>query len=599
MTTLQRRPLVNRPQTTTSVPAAINSSRSVSASFKRPRSPDHVEPSAPRPISKRPRSSVSSQVACATRDVGKERRHAEREQQNAEFKEKYTRAFPSWTFYFDSENIDTEDSTIYMLEKRIEHLGGRIEGFFSREVTHLITNQSLPSVNDASAEKENSSKAAASKGHQLLRSPIKLKGRLLDEGVTTPSNNLMSNAAAWGLKIWNITKLESVLLRCDSSLPSNVTSQPPAIANPQRSLSRLLQSEKIHGISERDPAQKRHDFRYFSRASRFVLVEDMRQELATIAAHEYPVVKGRDDTVNPPWPVLHCHPKARGPFVPFDDREKKRWEKQQLAEKALEQEQKTHKDRISKAELMRKVQVQRGASNVNDLRRSVSMSNLHRRASYPVDRAYESHIIDFDADCDNPDSAYASGYLASGTMGGYMAASGNSVSVTSTTGTTSTGNSLRSLHIPPALRLQRHVLTSLKAPPIGDKASCTSQSTTMGPPTVIPAKQSVLRKSKSTNTLKLPKREEGNKPGYCESCRQKFDNFKLHIASRKHRKYATDAANFLQLDCVLARVQRHSREEIANERKRRESSLMSRCHHMGRGMNQHRPIHNDVDMVII
>ena len=47
----------------------------------------------------------------------------------------------------------------------------------------------------------------------------------------------------------------------------------------------------------------------------------------------------------------------------------------------------------------------------------------------------------------------------------------------------------------------------------------------MGPP-VLPERAHVLRKSKSTNTMRLPKREEGAKPGYCESCRVKFENFK-------------------------------------------------------------------------
>ena len=48
----------------------------------------------------------------------------------------------------------------------------------------------------------------------------------------------------------------------------------------------------------------------------------------------------------------------------------------------------------------------------------------------------------------------------------------------------------------------------------------------MGPPATIPDKAKFLRKSKSTNTLKLPKRDEASKPGYCESCRQKFEDFR-------------------------------------------------------------------------
>jgi regulatory subunit for Cdc7p protein kinase len=48
----------------------------------------------------------------------------------------------------------------------------------------------------------------------------------------------------------------------------------------------------------------------------------------------------------------------------------------------------------------------------------------------------------------------------------------------------------------------------------------------MPPPADIPDRVRMLRKSKSTNTLRLPKRDEKTKPGYCESCRAKFDDFK-------------------------------------------------------------------------
>jgi len=95
----------------------------------------------------------------------------------------------------------------------------------------------------------------------------------------------------------------------------------------------------------------------------------------------------------------------------------------------------------------------------------------------------------------------------------------------------------------------------------------------MGPPEKLP--QPGLRKSKSTNTLRLPKRDEGSKPGYCESCRVKFDDFATHVLSRKHQKFALDDANYLQLDCVLARVQRRTLQQFqAEDDQRRESPYL-------------------------
>lgn len=340
----------------------------------------------------------------------------------------------------------------------------------------------------------------------------------------------------FNIKIWSTGKLESVLERCLMSTTSVNPSQrstsaiatPAAVTTSQRSLTRLLESERLHGTTtERDPTQKRHDYRYFSRSSCFVLVEDMRQELATIHALEYPITKGRDGVERAAWPVLYCHPQSRGPFLEFDEREKKRWEKTQKAETDKERELEQQAKRRQEA-MQRKAQAQRKAG---DLRRSVSMSNLHRRASHD---AYPG-LLDPDVDADAiPDSANASGYLASGT-GGYMAASGNSVGITSTTGTTSTaGASFRNIKLPTALqeRIQSQVVTSRKFPSGAGTSGKVNQKDqgkkgTMGPPVGIPERPNgLLRKSKSTNTLRLSKREEGVKPGYCESCRMKFDDFK-------------------------------------------------------------------------
>jgi regulatory subunit for Cdc7p protein kinase len=191
---------------------------------------------------------------------------------------------------------------------------------------------------------------------------------------------------------------------------------------------------------------------------------------------------------------------------------------------------------MRREEERRKEQVRMHVKKTGDLRRSVSMSNLHRRATNPDTGS--RGFVDPDADGDYQDSANASGYLAStGTGGAYMAASGNSVGITSTTGTTSTaGCSGRAIQLPASLRgrIKQQVVTSRKFP-AADKAQGKRTAGTMGPPTGIPDRPNLLRKSRSTNTLRLPKRQEGSKPGYCESCRTKFDNFKTVSNGDPHR----------------------------------------------------------------
>jgi regulatory subunit for Cdc7p protein kinase len=303
------------------------------------------------------------------------------------------------------------------------------------------------------------------------------------------------------MKIWNSTKLDSVLSRC-LDLPSvskdiSTKSQPP----PTRQLERLLANEKTHGPSDRDPSQKRHDYRYFTKGSFFVLVEDLFDKTATIAMHEYPPTKDQKGKV--PWPVLHCDSRSRGPFIAFDEKEKARWEKAQKAKnktEVVDRKEAVLKDTRREAEAHVKA--------MGDLRRSVSLNNLHKRWAKEEPEA------------DVPDSTNASGFLVSGTGPGYMAASGNSVGVTSTTGTTSTTSGMAQGHLPLNIDslLKRQVVTSRRALPKGKPGN-------MEPPP-IPSRPGHLKKSKSTNTLKLSKREEGSKPGYCESCRLKFDDFK-------------------------------------------------------------------------
>lgn len=370
--------------------------------------------------------------------------------------------------------------------------------------------------------------------------------------IRSGGEDLVANAVIHGIKIWNASKLNSVLARIldlPSSRPSGISRQQNAAqtAATRPTLSHLLQNEKIHGTMERDPAQKRHDYRYFTKGSCFVLIEDMNQELATIAAHEYPLFKEpknqKENPVKKPWPVLHCHPHSRNPFTPFDEKEKKRWEKQQQADEE-EEEERARRKRERQMKAFRKAE----SKKTGDLRRCVSLNNFKRRHSHPNPNGA---CIDLDEDDDEDfESANASGYLASGAGMGYVAASGNSVGITSNTGTTSMANpALRNRQLPAAMRAKQHVLTSRK-PPVKTKVEDIDAQAIMGPPKVPSKEPPVLKKSKSMNTIKLPKREEGSKPGYCESCRTKFDDFSSVCQSRFH-----STPNLANLISVACRVQ--------------------------------------------
>ncbi|KAJ7592657.1 Dfp1/Him1, central region-domain-containing protein [Mycena floridula] len=519
MATASRNPLSSRLH-------SIQKSNPFSQSkIKRPRSP---EPVADNVVQKRSRLAVVAPAAGpASRDKKKETKQ-ERAARDAVWKDKYTRHFPEFSFYFDKDNI-AADTDLHFLVKRIKHLKGTIEPFFSKNVTHLISDQPIP--------KEPDDLEAGDKENKSINRSKKTRGELI------------AKAQQFDMKIWNSPKLLTVLERL---VPATI----PATNNAAASLNRMLESERIHGTSERDPTQKRHDFHYFTKGSFFVVVEDMKDELATIVAQEYDNPK---DGAKPSWPVLHLDPRARGPFVEFDDKERRRYERaQRCLQDGERQEEKRRKLRMEEA-ARRKAEAESRTRRAGggDLRRTVSLTNLHRQAALEVDA---------DLDLDAGESANASGFLASG-PGGYFAASGNSVGITSGTGTTSTtGHAFKVPHIPTSLRDRKEVVTARRLP----STTAKNKGQVMGPPSAIPDRQSLLKRSRSTNTMRLPKRDEASKPGYCESCRQKFESFKDHIEGKRHRKFATNDAHFSQLDCLLDSVQRRTLEDVQYEDTRRD-----------------------------
>ncbi|WPG98601.1 Hypothetical protein R9X50_00139400 [Acrodontium crateriforme] len=50
--------------------------------------------------------------------------------------------------------------------------------------------------------------------------------------------------------------------------------------------------------------------------------------------------------------------------------------------------------------------------------------------------------------------------------------------------------------------------------------------------------------------------EREPKPGYCENCRDKYEDFEEHILSRKHRKFAVTQDNWKELDALLCQLKR-------------------------------------------
>jgi regulatory subunit for Cdc7p protein kinase len=257
-----------------------------------------------------------------------------------------------------------------------------------------------------------------------------------------------------------LTELTNIL---DSITHHNRPSR-SATPSTQPTLEHLLAAERIHGTHERDPTARRTDFTYFPRNTHILLVEDLTGVHATVASRDFgPKPVGG---AKPGWPVCHAHPDARGPFCEPPKGDKR--------ERGRERE--------------------RDPTVVRDLRRTASLSQMRTKRRATTGGEPEPEGVEEDLDADHAE---------------YIAASGNSVAITSNVAST-TSTAVTAPGIP-------RIRSTLRFQALAKGAGGAS---VMPPPRVI-------RKAKSTNTLavRLPVREERRKPGYCENCRARFEDF--------------------------------------------------------------------------
>ena len=124
MSTIGRRPPLAPRALSVQIPPVVSPlKKSVSGTSKRARSPDPLGDTNP----KRAKGGLPSPGILAAREERKEkeRRKMEREAQKEEFRIKYTRAFPSWVFYFDLDLLDPDSvSAREYLDAKVSQLGG-------------------------------------------------------------------------------------------------------------------------------------------------------------------------------------------------------------------------------------------------------------------------------------------------------------------------------------------------------------------------------------------------------------------------------------------------------------------------------------------
>ncbi|EAT86383.1 hypothetical protein SNOG_06552 [Parastagonospora nodorum SN15] len=484
----------------------------------------------------------------------------------------YKRLFPQFVFYFDSVSATQKDKIM----SRAQILGSREITFFSKEATHVVTTRPIPADIDSSS-------SSNAKG-TVNPSQLENKRSAFDAALQKSSSRgdaVLYKAKELGMKIWSVDKLqrmiETMFNRETGEDPASVQTRHGAAAAQQKGrpadLQRLLQNEKL----DRDytvASQELIPLRGY-----YVYVHDMDESTRPVMIREYQKVEKEKGK----WPQFRASGNGKCPFV--DDPHFGR--RQQQEEEARRQQ------RAAAAAAPRT----RAASAMEGKLALGENNNLARRPSAPATfvKAEDEDAKPLDppkgvptkrASTDGVPPMFGSAQaniramprfiagepIASGLQASNITSAIQSQMISSTAAAPRAGNSKE------VNALKRKVLEKNSVPSANTNSghsSAMNDVRAMLNQEHVPLMRAAKRKAQETlglgqedeDTEKQARKvaalrrrktvEKELKPGYCENCREKFNDFDEHVVSRKHRKFAMTTENWVELDQLLAQLDRH------------------------------------------
>ncbi|KAK4232520.1 Dfp1/Him1, central region-domain-containing protein [Podospora fimiseda] len=505
---------------------------------------------------------------------------------------------PKMVFYF--EGIPDDHRT--RLSKQVAILGAREEKFFSINITHIVTARQIPPQKMAPNEDE------AADGHSTSEQLKTIDPSLLNRINEAPSvrrklvfdaaqsrrvlppvqedpikrpklrnADVLHRAREMGKKIWSVEKLQKiieVMLEPDLVKSAVIGRTGGSKASGQTNLRQALENERVHGPSDRDPTAPTIKDMYIFKGP-YIYIYDMEEKTKPILVREYPKVQDKKDGE---WPQFRVASQGRCPFVEDIEppAEKSRNRNKEKAAKAAE-------EAAAKTQQPPEVPPPKPATG----KRSIAeMEEGQNRHTHEWDRpsASAAQMADF-----RTQNAFMSHAKAGRLLGGEPVASGvNPSNVTSAIRSqmiSSTGGVLgakagtsKEIH-----GLQRKVLQKASTPAVSqqdlssrrlaevdhDSGMTFLRSASAGNMThkkldAVEEEEGTKPREKLRRTVSVPvtrtaAKKRDPKPGYCENCLDKFDDFDEHIQTRKHRKFAENEDNWAELDALLTHLKRRPR----------------------------------------
>lgn len=392
------------------------------------------------------------------------------------------------------------------------------------------------------------------------------------------------------MKIWPCSKLQRVLQVMFELDPQQLEFVNAITTGVSQGLAQLLNKERVHGPSDRDPTVSTKELNYFK--GPYIYIYDIEEKQKPIMVREYAKVA---DTKDGDWPQFRATKDGRCPFVEEDAQERQR----RLDNLAHEKERQARRERAlaqTAPELKPPPPPPLGRPISRPTATKRSLSEMQERALRAGDQNRVSEVFDL-AKANNPPSlefnAFKSRAKTGRLHGGEPVASGiqpsnitsaiQSQMISSAAGVLGAkAGTSKEMH-----GLQRKVLEkwpvqakpqarrmSVRPNEMGNAQRSASLSVGFRMPGEIEEER--IKDHKRTKSVPFavpPKPKKRDlKPGYCENCQDKFDDFdqvrspstsnpyranvSQHILVKKHRKFAEDPSNWSGLDDLLSQLDR-------------------------------------------
>lgn len=427
-----------------------------------------------------------------------------------------------------------------------------------------------PSLLDRSSESTNSQTDVGSKGKFTFEVPI--NRRLATQGHDVDpkrqqvrNSDVLLKARALGIKIWALEKLQRMMttmfdtdtgyqVHGHNTRGNSVSNSIPR-ATREADLSQLLRNERLNGPSDRDLTVATKEMTLFK--GPFIYIHDIDEKQKPIMVREYPKVSNKGDGE---WPQFRSVANGKCPFIEEVDtgraeREKDdqlRLQRQQEKEQATAPRTRTASAVESKMQPPRAVNKRALSALENGTTRNATIVTRQVNPYAPAKYQYPQRN---DQEASSRGNAFVSRAGAARHFAGEPVASGLQQSaltsaiqsqVTSSTAAQPGGKAGTNKEIHGLQRkvLERnsggpgsyglassHRMTDLTAAARDEPAKRKAQhKLALIEEDIDPSeneeaaqKTEVVRKAKAVQQRKLEKREP--KPGYCENCQDKFEDF--------------------------------------------------------------------------